>query len=360
MTRILPVCGCGRVGISRRQAMGGFLAAGAGLMMGNDAVAKPQAAGIVDVHHHCSPPFYLERWAEAARPEDMDNPTPNARGWTPQLALEHMDAGNVRATVLSILGRPFFERLGIEERRTFIRRCNEHAARLTQDYPGRFKFFGHVHAPDVDGSLAEIEHSFDTLGAVGILLMSNYGDRWLGDAAFVPVLEELNRRKATVFIHPFAPACCRSLMPQTAPLEGGLLEIPYDTGRTVISLLFSGRLARFPDIKWILCHAGGAIPVLAGRIRELGPTIPNFETFAPKGIDYELQRLYYDTANSAFPPTMAALLNYVPASQVVFGSDYPIISPERNASLLRALKIPARDLRKIEYENAQRIMNLAS
>jgi len=357
MNRILPACGCCGATISRRGALRGLLATGAGMMMSPGAIAKAET-GLVDVHHHCSPPFYIDQWVAAAKPEDMDNPTTSARNWTPQLSLEHMDAGNVRTAVVSILGRPFYDRLGTEKCRTFVRRNNEYAARLMQDHPDRFKFFGGVHPTDVDGSLAEIGYSLDTLGASGILLMSNYGDRWLGDPIFLPVLEELNRRKTTVFVHPYAPACCRNLMPNVAPLEGGLLEIPYDTGRTVMSLLFSGGLSRFRDINWIFCHAGGAIPVLAGRIRELGPMIPNLDKIAPNGIDFELQRLYYDTANAAFPPTMAALLSYVPASQVVFGSDYPIISPERNAALLRGIKLSARDRRKIEFENARRILNL--
>ena len=99
---------------------------------------------------------------------------------------------------------------------------------------------------------------------------------------------------------------------------------PYDTGRAVFGLLLKGTLNRFPRMRWIFCHGGGPVPVLAGRVREMTRAMPQLEQVAPQGIDHELRRLHYETGNAANSPAMSALLDFVPLSQVLFGTDAPL------------------------------------
>jgi len=135
-----------------------------------------------------------------------------------------------------------------------------------------------------------------------------------------------------------------------------VIEVPHDTTRTVTSLLLSGTLARLRDISWLFSHAGGTIPMLAGRIeafydqRARGPN-----GFAPDGIEAELRRLYYDTANATHPASMAALLKLVPASQVTYGTDYPYF-PLNQIDNLRQLNLPTADLEAIASGNAGRLV----
>jgi 6-methylsalicylate decarboxylase len=155
------------------------------------------------------------------------------------------------------------------------------------------------------------------LKADGLGLLTNYGDKRLGNGVYVPVWEELNRRKAVVYVHPLVAQCCAQLSVGAFP---AVIEVPHDTTRTVTSLLLSGTLARNPDM-WLFSHAGGTVPMLAGRIEAFYG--PRSREIAPDGILAALRRLNYDTANGTNSPAMAALTKLVPVSQITYGTDYP-------------------------------------
>jgi 6-methylsalicylate decarboxylase len=223
---------------------------------------------------------------------------------------------------------------------------------MRQDFPGRFGIFAPLSMMDVDATLKEIDYAFDAIKADGINLQTNYGDKWLGDAMYKPVLEELNRRKAVVYVHPLVAACCGRLSVGTFP---AVIEVPHDTTRTVTSLLLSGSFARYRDIKWLFSHAGGTIPMMAGRIDAFYGRSPKLKEFAPDGIFVELARQYYDTANATSVPAMAALLKLVPVSQITYGTDYPYFPTDQNEQL-RKLDLSAADLQAIEHGNAARLI----
>jgi predicted TIM-barrel fold metal-dependent hydrolase len=255
--------------------------------------------------------------------------------------------------VLSLASTPglWFD-AGAEAAARTVRICQDFAAEARTDYPGRFGMFAPLSMMNVDVTLKEIEYVFDTLKTDGINLQSNYGDKWLGDPLYKPVLEELNRRKAVIYVHPLVAACCARLSVGTFP---AVIEVPHDTTRTVTSLLLSGSFARYRDIKWLFSHAGGTIPLMAGRIDAFYGKRPNLKEFAPDGIMGEMRRLHYDTANATSAPTMAALLKLVPASQVTYGSDYPYFPLDQIADL-RKLGLTPEQLRGIENANATRLI----
>jgi len=203
--------------------------------------------------------------------------------------------------------------------------------------------------PDIDGSLKELEHAFDSLAADGIALTTSYGNNWLGDPPFTPVFEELNRRKAVVFVHPTAPVCS-CMMTSVAPF---LIETPTDTTRTITNLVLTGTLQRFPDIRFIFSHAGGTITAVAGRIGVLIQRREELAAVVPHGFDRELGKLYYDTASAADPFVMAALLKLVPTAHILFGSDYPFVPIPVTTDGLGRLGLAREDLQAIESGNAQ-------
>jgi predicted TIM-barrel fold metal-dependent hydrolase len=153
-------------------------------------------------------------------------------------------------------------------------------------------------------------------------------------------------------VHPLVAACCSQLSVGTFP---AVIEVPHDTTRTVTSLLLSGSFARYRDIKWLFSHAGGTIPMMAGRIDAFYGRRPNLKEFAPDGIEGELKRLHYDTANATSAPAMAALTKLVPISQITYGSDYPYF-PLDQITNLRHLGLTEEQLRDIGSGNATKLL----
>jgi predicted TIM-barrel fold metal-dependent hydrolase len=309
--------------------------------------AKPNR---IDVHHHILPPPYMLHARDRILAiSDRDHSA--LLSWTPARAVEEMDKNGI-ATAITSLGLPGVWFGGAKAARSLARRCNEYAAQMVKDYPGRFGLFAALPLPDREGSLREIAYALDVLKADGVGLVSSYDNKWPGDATFAPVFEELNRRKAVVFIHPAVPGCCGHLMPG---IPASTIEFLFDTARAITSLLVNGTFSRFPDIRFIFCHAGGTMPMLAARTNAFVQRHQEIADRVPNGVSYELKKLYYDVANSTNPSSMAALTNLVPTSQILFGSDFPYVSAAVTANGLDHFGLSANDLQTVNCENAIRL-----
>jgi predicted TIM-barrel fold metal-dependent hydrolase len=293
----------------------------------------------IDIHHHVAPPKYIEEMRALLQP-----PTIN---WTPEKTLADMDEAGVATSITSITTPGVWIGDDAQGRR-IARECNDYSAKLAADHPGRFGMFAALPLPDVEGSLREIEHGLDVLKADGIVLFTSYRDKWLGDPAFEPVMEELNRRKALVFTHPEAPLCCRGLIPG---INEAVIEYGTDTARAIARLLFSGTATRFPNIKWIFSHGGGSLPMFADRFERAG-RLPMNAPHVPNGVWPELKRFYYDVAQIEHPMGLAALTRMVPISQILWGTDFPFRPGNAYVKGLGAFGFSKDDLRKIERDNA--------
>jgi predicted TIM-barrel fold metal-dependent hydrolase len=183
--------------------------------------------------------------------------------------------------------------------------------------------------------------------------MSNYGRVWPGDPMFAPVLDELNRRKALVYVHPIIPQACKSMMPGVGE---SAFEYLFDTARAIGSLLYNGSFLRWPDIRYIFPHAGGAIVPLAERVSRMADRDRRVDSKPAPGSLAEIKNLNFDVAASTNPMTMAGVLKLVPPTQLMFGSDYPFLgSMPYTIEPLRQLGLSAADLAAIEHGTASRL-----
>jgi 6-methylsalicylate decarboxylase len=303
--------------LSRRHFIAGAAAiAAVGLGKSGPAVAQTAEAAKpyrIDVHHHLSPPTYIA----ASNAGNFGDPL--MKNWTPEKSLADMDKAGVEVAMLSVT-TPALNFTSGEPARKLARECNDYAAKLVADHRGRFGSFAMIPLTDVDGSLQEIAYALDTLKADGIGLMTSYGDKWLGDPLFLPVMAELNRRKALVYTHPTAANCCVNLVRTEPPV---MIEFGTDTTRAIADIVFSGNARKFPDIRWIFSHAGGTMPFLIERFVRNPLLEPSAKPTVPEGTLAELKRFYYDTAQTSNKAAMSALTAIIPVSQIVFGTDFP-------------------------------------
>jgi predicted TIM-barrel fold metal-dependent hydrolase len=302
----------------------------------------------IDVHHHVSPPA----WIEVARSRGLDG---LAAVWTVEKTLADMDRAGIATSVLSVTSPGVvFADLDRAAGRRLARDCNEWQAQLVRSHPGRFGFFATLPMNDAEGALAEIAHAMDVLKADGIGLMTSYGDKWLGDPVYFPIMEELNRRKVVVYTHPTAANCCGKLQANIQPV---MIEFGTDTTRTIASILFNGNARRFRDIRWIFSHAGGTMPFLYERFVRNPILVPSAAPLFPQGVLPELQRFHYDTAQASNGPALAALTKMVPTSQILFGTDFPYRTSYDHVKQIRDVNMfDAATLAVIERQNALRLM----
>lgn len=275
--------------------------------------------GRVDVHAHFLPEPYRKAMAEAGiRQTDGGVPVP---GWSVEAHLAMMEQHHIATSILSI-SSPGMQFVPSDRRVGLARAVNEEGAALRHAHPGKFGFFASLPVTDMAAALVELDHAFDVLDTDGIVLETNSAGRYLGDPYYTPLFERLNARRAVLYIHPTSPACFEQIgMGFPAPM----IEFPFETVRTVTSLIFNGVVRKFPDVRVIVSHGGGALPSLASRLELIAgaPFVHPRPEDAGVEVAEDIRRLYFDLALSATPLTFQALLKITSLSHILFGTDFP-------------------------------------
>jgi predicted TIM-barrel fold metal-dependent hydrolase len=318
------------------------------------AQSLDKTAGKVDMHHHFFAPGPLKPF--------MDRyPTPKPIiAYTPAQSIAAMDQAGVEIALLSSPA-PFGDDPALfRDAVTTARGLNEFGARMVSDYKGRFGLFAVLPMPQIEASLHEIEYALAVLKADGVDVRTSYGNHRLGDPAFQPVLDELNRRSAVLHVHPDVAPCCENLIPGTDPMR---IEYNTDTSRAIWTMIKDSDstpsvASRYPNIRFVWSHAGGTLLGLVGRFLIRGESSAEALRHPPKPNSrlYHLRRFYYDTAASYNPVQMQALKMLVGARQIVFGSDFPMAPIPAVTSGLDQCGFDAQELRGVYRDNALSIL----
>ncbi len=270
----------------------------------------------IDVHQHVLPPFWVEGLRERKLPH---RPPP----WSPESAVAFMDANGIATGILSLTA-PGLTGWAEHEWRPVTRQVNEYVAGLAARRPDRFGNFAFLPLPDLDGALSEAAYALDTLGADGVTLLSNYGDRYLGDPWLEPLWAELDRRAAIVFVHP-----TRLAQPELTGIAAPIVDFPFATTRAAVEMVMNGVMDRYRKMRVILSHGGGFLPYAAYRFATLAvsgpPGSPKSETFETdtQRVLATFRRFYFDTALSSGPLALPSLQAFADPARILFGSDYP-------------------------------------
>jgi 6-methylsalicylate decarboxylase len=273
----------------------------------------------IDVHFHHIPPFYSEAVYEAGRGPAIGK----YPDWTPELALELMDSHGIEVALTS-LAQPGVGFGTAASAQALARRSNDYAADLVARWPHRFGAFATVPMWNIEGAIDEITHCLDVLKFDGVSLFASYEEKFLGDPWFDPVMDLLNARGAVVFVHPGLHPSSKGL---ALPWPGYMMEYLFDTTRAVVNLVFSGTIARFPRIQFILPHAGGLVPYFAWRL-SVSPMIDKrLPQLSREQVFEGLAHFWYDNALAPGEQTFGALDHVARPERVVFGTDYPFANP---------------------------------
>ena len=253
----------------------------------------------IDTHHHAIPSFYRDLLRKA----EID--AAGGRGlpeWSPEASLQTMGELDVATAILSVStpGTTFLPSL--TDAVSLARDVNDYLADLVAAQPDRFGFFATVPTPHVDESAAEVVRSLDELGADGVVLLANSAGTYLGQEGQDELFAALDARSAVVFIHP-------AELP--GPAVDGVLpfatDFLLDTTRAAYLLVRNEICRRYPEIRFILSHAGGFVPYASHRMavgimsdtgRSLTDSLDDFAGF------------YFDTALSSSAAALPSLLAF--------------------------------------------------
>jgi predicted TIM-barrel fold metal-dependent hydrolase len=285
-------------------------------------------ANRIDVHAHFLPPTYRDalKAAGLTQPDGI----PGLPDWDTDTALSAMDRLGVATAMLSI-SSPGVHLKDANQAITLARTVNEAGARIVADHPDRFGLFASLPLPDVAAAIEEAIYALDTLHADGIGLLTNHRGLYLGNTQLRPLYNELNARSAVVFIHPTSAPVAPPVTPRPAPA----FEFLFETTRTVIDLVRAGILEDYPKLRFIVPHAGAALPVVASRIDLFTAAMSSAEAPAAPSVREALTRLHYDLAGVPVDEQLAALATVAESSHLHFGSDYPF-TPEAGCLFLAA------------------------
>jgi predicted TIM-barrel fold metal-dependent hydrolase len=303
----------------------------------------------VDIHHHFLPFFFVEALTQSGHPVAAQA---KALAWSPEKSLVMMDEAGIETSILS-LSLPGASFTRAADPPALARRCNEYVAQMIADYPGRFGAFASIPVLNVEAAFEEVEHALDRLKLDGVMLLTNVRGRYLGEADFDPVLEELNRRKAVVFLHP-----------NRAPSPGfnDFVEFPHEVTRALASLTASGGIERYNRIRYILAYGGGTIPFIASRVTVVMMDV--FGSFLKTMVRYlkrlrTMQRMNYDLTASMDRYAWLALYGHTKPSRIMMGSNFPWSSPstfaQQQAELRAVVELDPSWIESIERDNSLKL-----
>ena len=285
----------------------------------------------IDVHQHMLPPAYAD-WLREHHVDDAGGRA--LPDWSAEAALTLMDQIGTSTAILSVSTPGTGPAEDSTEAVRLAREINDFSAELVKDKPDRFGFFATLTLPHIEQALSETTRALDELGADGVILLANTNGTYLGLPEHEELFSELDRRGAVAFIHP-----AELPGPTVDGIPPFAADFLLDTTRAAFLLVRNGIRARFPNIKFILSHAGGFVPYASHRmaLQIFGENVQQSQGLtqmpgdvAGRSLDDVLDDFagfYYDIALSGSPAALPSLLAFAKPGHVLFGSDFPFAPP---------------------------------
>ncbi|MFE5811462.1 amidohydrolase family protein [Streptomyces sp. NPDC056491] len=311
----------------------------------------------IDVHAHLWTVDYLDRLERLGKTDTGTQRGIGAAGT--EADLDHrfalMDRAGIDLQVLSVAPQsPHLT--GEPEAAALARAANESYADLVARFPGRFRAFAALPLPHVDAALIEVARAFDDLGAVGVGVTTTVLGHTLADPLFHPLYEELDRRSAVLCIHPAGEGAASPLITEHGMTW--MVGAPVEDTVAIMHLILAGIPARYPRMRILASHLGGALPLLPRRLDDHlsfeSPGTPELPSVA-------VGRLWYDTVSHVHGPALAAAAASFGAGRLVLGTDFPYEDGEvfvRAVNYVRESGLTQEEATAILDTNAADLLNL--
>ncbi len=320
--------------------------------------ASAQAQGVIDVHSHPIFNDYIETIQKHGAGMEEGFPIPT---WDAESHIAFMNKAGIETAILTMPApQPWFG--DAAEAAKAARAFNEQCAELKRKYPGRFKYCAALPLPDVENSIKEAIHAFDSLGADCVKIASNSRGLYLGDESLDPLMDVLNSRNAVILTHPHRPDPVNEKIISSVPVPA--YEYPVETTRAVLNMLARNVLARYPGIKVVVPHCGSFLPLAIPRMKALLPAMVSRNLMEPINWEDNLKGLYFDLAGTPSPQIIRQLLAITGPSHILYGSDYPYLPADVLNSNLAGLRGELENdpqlsemAGEILYENAQKLFS---
>ena len=272
----------------------------------------------IDVHAHYWTEGYLDLLADLGKADAGAARGIGAGGGAElEARLRLMDRAGVEIQVLSACPQSPYGQDKQKAARA-ARFVNDQYAELAGRQPGRFRAFAALPMPHVDESVGEMGRALDELHMAGVAMNTTVLGRALVEPDYEPVFAELNRRGAVLYLHPAGNGACSPLISnyQLTWMVGA----PVEDTISIMQLITHGIPARYPDIKIINSHLGGALPILLQRADDQysweAPDTPEPPSVAAR-------RMWYDTVGHGHVPALRCAIDSFGADRLLLGTDFP-------------------------------------
>jgi aminocarboxymuconate-semialdehyde decarboxylase len=344
--------------VTRRDVFRTGGAAAAALLFGSaSAVAQSKKPLRVDAHAHVWTDDYLDMMERFGK---KDTSVQRGKGAGPSEAemdkrFAQMDAAKVDLQILSICPQaPHFE---IKDQAVeAARKANDLIADVVRRWPKRFAAVAAVPLPHVDEALKELDRAMGQLGMIGATITTTVAGRSVADPAFAPFYEELNRRGTVLSIHPAGYGGYSAMISDYHVTW--MIGAPIEDTISTTHLITHGIPQRYPRMKIVNAHLGGALPMVLQRMdNQFGWENPE----TPEKPSITARRMWYDTVAHAHVPAIRAAVDTMGADRLVLGTDFPYESGDlfkRAISYLSDAGLKQADLTRILDRNAAAVFGL--
>ncbi|MBW1943379.1 MAG: amidohydrolase [Deltaproteobacteria bacterium] len=273
--------------------------------------------------------------------------------------LAFMDEAGIDMQVLTLTA-PGVDHLDPDKGEALAKNANDATAEIMGKYPERFSGYATVSPKRPEAAARELERAVKELGLKGWKTHSNFGDSYIDEKTYWPILAKAEELDVPIYLHPTVP-----MIPQLRTYGIALAGAPFgfgmETAMTMMRLIFSGALDAFPNLKFILGHLGEGLPFILQRI-DFAFVRPHFRSdpavcpaLERKPSEYLKENMFVSTSGNYLEPAFICTKDALGIDRIVLGTDYPYEDSSECMQFLEGLPLSGEEKERVYGLNAKQV-----